>query len=364
MKTLVASGSCSATGPGPKPPSSATSRGFRRLFAARWRCRAAGRVRCVSRPWWAAGSIKPRAPRRVFSVTSASRKTQPNSVGARSSPLRIGRASGSAIDTKPVGDLLPGQALGDLPGDLLGEVGQLVQALGGALLGARAAAAGAIAQPLSELAGLADRPADQLAGLTGQLQHDRLALTGPPRDGAADRAQLLCGAARTIAHPTRRLCPPGARPCAPHAPGHGGVSGQSGVAAVAHVGLHNGGIDPHRPPDEMPLAGRLVDHCAGDLVDDLGTQAARQLADRRLVRHPLAQRDPAEAAQANRVRDLPDQRLIAPPSPRLDHHHPHVAVHRDRRSPGAARADRPCLADRREQRRIVQQHVQRGQISR
>ena len=45
------------------------------------------------------GRISPRAPRLVFSVTSASWVTYPNSFGLPSLPLRIGRASGSASDT-------------------------------------------------------------------------------------------------------------------------------------------------------------------------------------------------------------------------------------------------------------------------
>lgn len=54
-------------------------------------------------------------------------------------PLRIGRALGVGHRDQAVGDLLGGRALGDLADDLLGEVGQLVEALGGALLGLRAA---------------------------------------------------------------------------------------------------------------------------------------------------------------------------------------------------------------------------------
>jgi hypothetical protein len=49
--------------------------------------------------WLAAGTIRPRAPRRVFSQTSASWTTEPNSVGARSLPSRIDRASGSVMET-------------------------------------------------------------------------------------------------------------------------------------------------------------------------------------------------------------------------------------------------------------------------
>jgi hypothetical protein len=45
----------------------------------------------------------------------------------------------------------------------------------------------------------------------------------------------------------------------------------------------------------------------------LGAQPADKLADGRLVRHPLDQRQQAEPAQVQRVRHLPDQRLVPQP---------------------------------------------------
>ena len=79
-----------------------------------------------------AGRINPRAPRLVFSVTSANWLTNPNSLGFPSFPLRIGRASGSRQRHDPVLDRLARDALVDLPGDLLAAIRHLLQ-LGGRL---------------------------------------------------------------------------------------------------------------------------------------------------------------------------------------------------------------------------------------
>jgi hypothetical protein len=100
VDSLVArSGSASLVGAGRKPPSATISRG--RILA---RCSSAavcgGSVFSAGFPGaWPAGRMNSRAPRRVFSVTSQICATYPNSVGLPSLPLRIGRASGSAIDT-------------------------------------------------------------------------------------------------------------------------------------------------------------------------------------------------------------------------------------------------------------------------
>ena len=75
----------------------------------------------------AAGRISPRAPRLVFSVTSANWLTYPNSFGLPSLPLRIGRASGSDSDT--IRSLIgsPATRWLDLPGDLLAAIRELLQ---------------------------------------------------------------------------------------------------------------------------------------------------------------------------------------------------------------------------------------------
>jgi hypothetical protein len=80
----------------------------------------------------------------------------------------------------------------------------------------------------------------------------------------------------------------------------GRVRGQADVVGVTNIGLDHSRVDARRARDKAPLAGhRADDHNTGDLVDDLGAQAADELADRRLVRQPLRQRDLTEAGSCN-----------------------------------------------------------------
>ena len=130
------------------------------------------------------------------------------------------------------------------------------------------------------------------------------------------------------------------------------VERQPRVGRVAHVRLDHGRVDPDRPRPEPLLPPGLVDHHPGDLVHHLGAEPARQLAHRRLVRRPLPQRDQTEAAQMQRVRHLPHQRLIPPAGPLLDHHQPHIRRHRDRRPAMSPRLLLPVRLDRRQQLRI------------
>jgi hypothetical protein len=65
-----------------------------------------------------------------------------------------------------------------------------------------------------------------------------------------------------------------------------------------------------------------------------------------------------------RIRNLSDQRFIAPSRTLLDDHQPHEALDRDRRPPEITRRLIPRRLDRRQQRRIVQQPIQRREIRR
>src|SRR5579871_1683854 len=65
-----------------------------------------------------------------------------------------------------------------------------------------------------------------------------------------------------------------------------------------------------------------------------------------------------------RVRDLPDERLITPPRALLDDHQPHEQRHRDRRPPMPTRRHLPPPSDRRQKRRIAQQLIKPGEIPR
>src|SRR6266487_5591739 len=49
-------------------------------------------------------------------------------------------------------------------------------------------------------------------------------------------------------------------------------------------------VDPDRTGGKPGLPACLADHHAGEFGDDLGSQPADQLADRRLIRHPLGPR--------------------------------------------------------------------------
>ena len=102
------------------------------------------------------------------------------------------------------------------------------------------------------------------------------------------------------------------------------------VGRIADVRLDHGRVDPRRAGPKAPLALRLGDEPPGQLRHHLGAQPAGELSDRRLVRHPLVDRDQAEAAQMKRVGDLPDEGLVAPAVALLYHHQPHVGLHRDR----------------------------------
>ena len=90
--------------------------------------------------------------------------------------------------------------------------------------------------------------------------------------------------------------------------------------------------------DEPPLTRRRVgDHRPRDLLDHLRPESPDELAQGRLIRQALGQRDPTKPPQMQRVRDLPDQRLIAPARALLDHHQPQQPLDRDRRPPEVAR---------------------------
>lgn len=147
---------------------------------------------------------------------------------------------------------------------------------------------------------------------------------------------LRADPARTVAH-LRRLAA-GQRPCLVRLARQrvGGVIGQADVGPIAHVGIDDGRVDPCRADSEALLprrAGRGRDHAPADLLDDLGPQAPRELADRRLIRHPLAERQQTEPSQVQRVRHLPHERLITPARAVLDDHQAHEPVDRHGRAP-------------------------------
>ena len=232
---------------------------------------------------------------------------------------------------QPVGDLLAVDAFGDLLGHLLAAIGEFLQRLGGLELRTRAAPARTTPSGRGQFPRLLDRLLEQRARLAGQLQHLGLRFPGAAADRACQRPELA--AHRPGAVPDRgALLADLGRELAtlPRERSDAGVR-QSRVGRIFHVGFDHGRVDPRRARPEPLLPPGLLNQLARDLVHDLRPQPAGQLADRRLVRHPVAHPDPAEAAQMDRVRHLPHQRLVPPAAAVLDDHQPHVGFHRDRR---------------------------------
>ncbi len=134
------------------------------------------------------------------------------------------------------------------------------------------------------------------------------------------------------------------------------------IGGVADVRFDHGRVDPRSARPKARLALSFGDHDPGDLLHNRGAQPPSELSDRRLVRHALVDRDQTEPPQMQRVRDLPDERFVAPAGACLDHHQPHEHRHRDRRPAAIARRALPHRRDRRQQHRVGQDPIQSRQI--
>ena len=246
-----------------------------------------------------------------------------------------------------------------------GPLGDLLQGRRGGELGPRAAAASARPQGASKAPALGDRAPDDRARLPGERQRHLGPPAGAPGQRAVEGAQALVHRPRAVDHPRGDGAGEHPRAGAGARARAGRVGGKAKVGGIAHVCLEHGGIDAggagHKAP---PARGRLADQGSADLLDHLGSEASDELSDRRLVRHPLGQRDQAEAAQVQRVRDLAHERLIAPARALLDEHQAHEAIHRDRRPPAPCRRPIPGARDRLEERRARKQSIERRQVTR
>ena len=294
----------------------------------------------------------------MFGVTSAICATYPNSVGLPSLPLRIGRASGSESEISRSVIFSP-RTRCVICGDLLASIGELVELGCRAQLRLGAAAACAAPRSRREAPRLLHRARQQLAGLARHVEHFGLRFSGAPADRAGDRAQPAAHRTRTVANADARLADRRRDLAALAGQALDALRRQAGVGRVLDVGLDHRRIDPDRPRAEPLLADRGVDQRPDDVVDRLLAHALGELADRRLVAHKLAERDPAEAPQMHRVRYLRDQRPVAPTVTLLEDHQPHIGLDRDRRpamigrrDPGLQRLALPMRCERRHQHRI------------
>ena len=188
-------------------------------------------------------------------------------------------------------------------------------------------------------------------------------LARPTLQRAAQQPQALAHGAAAVAYPSDGgRDGPADLTRGGRQPAHR-VPAQPGIGRKADIGLDDGRVHPHGPRSQPPFAARLNDQVADQCVHDPRTQAPGELAHRRFVRRTLVQRQQTEAAQMQRVRDLPHQRLVPPASAVLDDQQPHVDRHRQRRPAPIAGRDVPMLMERLEHRGVGQQRVESTQSS-
>ena len=292
------------------------------------------------------GRISPRAPRRVFSVTSAIWETYPNSCGLPSLPLRIGLASGSEIDTS--------RSVIGSPASRWRICRRPVSARSASSSSRSAAAQLAPArhdraprraprrQPCAPR-GSSARPARRSAGQARAPARLRRRSAGAA-DRAADQPQPAADRPRAIPHPPRALADQRrelARPRArAPAPRRAPAPSRSDSARRPRPRSSRSS-----PPAAANRFSRLAFSISTRVISSTTSAPSRRVSLRTVDSSGTRrQRDPAEAAQMQRVRHLAHQRLIAPAGALLDHHQPHKHRHRDRRPPPLARCRLPAAA--------------------
>ena len=228
-----------------------------------------------------AGRIRPRAPRRVFSHSSVSCMTEPNSVGLLSLPLRIGRASGSVIETSRSLIGWPASRSSICAHTFSASSQRRSQPLGGGLLGPGATPARTLTEHVGEPTRLPDGLFEQLAGLAGQPQRQRAAVAGSRSDRPVDAAQPTRDRARAVPDPRSCGADQTARSVGFAREGPRGILGHPEVGRIANVGLHDGRIDAsganHEAPSARARARRRGDHLRADVLDHVGAKAAHEL---------------------------------------------------------------------------------------
>ena len=286
MRSRSGSGRWSATGPGWKPPSSAISRGRQPEFV---QALAGGReqVGLVGRPDLG-GQRQDQAAGAATGVLAQ--------LGDLHDGAEFGRLAQLALADRPrvwvahrdepVGDLLAGDALGDLFADLRGSLGELLDAVGCLQLGLGAAAASAPAQRDGQTLGLAQRPGGQISGFPGHAQRQVFALPGPTCDRAVQLAQLGADRLGAVGHAWCAVAGQSGGLLGLGCEHPGSVLREPEIGRVADVGLHDRGVDPRSLTTNRRSGPEVVARCRThrDLVDHIGPQALDELADRRLVR--------------------------------------------------------------------------------
>ena len=279
------------------------------------------------------GRISPRAPRLVFSVTSASWVTYPNSFGLPSLPLRIGRASGSASDT--------------------------IRSLIGSPATRLAICCATLSQRSANSSSFAAAPSFALAPRPRAL---RLATAASRRASPTDRSNsspvcAVSSSTSVLASPERRrIVRPIARNLRPSARERSRT--RAFFSPIIRASLRPSRASARTPCDASPASVGYFTSASTTVESTLTARGRNRFSrvaltinarvsslivsapSRRvsfLIVDSSGTRSDSEIRQ-NRRRWIESetsahQRPIAPPVALLEHHQPHVGLHRDRRPP-------------------------------
>ena len=286
-------------------------------------------------------------------------------------PLRIGRASGSCRLTSRVAAVghLPGQpgpGLGHYRGGPLNGDRQFSQRppqppahppsegapdRAAAVAQHRDCLRGSTVRQVSQVPGHpADRPAGLFPAQLGPGAHRGGHLPRPPASRPLPTGHHCPGGPARRLHPPRR----------PHQFAHR-LGQQPRIGRVDHVRADHRRIGPHPGGAQQLLPRGLGPQCLVQPGHRRLPAPVGQLHQRRRMRHPPVQADPAEPPPGDRITDLPAQAFIAQPVPELEGHQPQVALDRDGRPPEHRVEVR---RERREERRIIQQRIHPRQLLR
>ena len=248
--------------------------------------------------------------------------------------MRIGRASGSNIDTSR--SVIGSPAIRSL-------ICVATRSARSASCSSRAIAASLRCAPrprarrravTREPPGFADRPRQQLTGLLGQREHLRFALPGAPPHRARDRPQPTPQRPAAIPHPPSIRADQRRSACAPHARAS---SPRPGSTPRRSDSAHR----PPRPssrssPPARESASRAAPSRSHNRVSSSTTSPPSRRVSLRTV-DSCGTRSPS-AIRQNRRRcseSETSRTSVSYPQPVrcLDDHQPHIGLHRDRRTP-------------------------------
>ena len=134
---------------------------------------------------------------------------------------------------------------------------------------------------------------------------------------------------------------------------------QPGIGRIAHVRRDHGGVCPDPAGAQQLRLGGLGQQRLVQSLHRGRPATSGQLHQRRRMWHRPVQGNPAEPPPGDRITDLPTQRLVTQPVPKLQKHQPQIRLHRRGRTPDPRIEERH---ERGEEHRIIEQPVDPRQL--